>query len=393
MEKQEKIRRFIPCSLYCTDKIESWLEEMASEGYIFYTFSKFDYAVFLKDKPQKMYYRLCLRGRNRHQSEMQKLMQKHGWERKGEIKNLDIYISHDSESLAADNDYEISELRDKAIKYRSKQNIISFIFPLLIIATYIFFDDVAISAVNFGIGALLIPISLILFVAARQIIETADIKIYKKHIDDKNALVKNISKINLALYVAKYISIMFAFLSFVFVIASPDANSDIWYSNSDKNENPPFATVEDFVTGIASLKSEDNNDPAALFNKWSNSISAVNYYWRENDMLIQSDGTTEEIQLNVDYHETISPLLAKWLIWDYFWEDKSMKITSEVNIISGYDIDYGLTYHNWDYLVVIAQKGNKFTKAEFFSVRQEPFEETSSITDEEAIEIICSNFQ
>ena len=29
MEKQEKIRRFIPCSLYCTDKIESWLEEIA----------------------------------------------------------------------------------------------------------------------------------------------------------------------------------------------------------------------------------------------------------------------------------------------------------------------------------------------------------------------------
>ena len=138
----------------------------------------------------------------------------------------------------------------------------------------------------------------------------------KKQINDSNTYIKITSKINLLLFTAKYILIAVALLSFIFVLASPDANSDIWYSNSDKNENPPFATVADFVPENASLKSEENNDPAALFNKWSNSVSAVNYYWRENDMLIHPGGTSEEIQLNVDYHETISPLLSKWTIWD-----------------------------------------------------------------------------
>ena len=158
MENQDKIRRFIPCSLYCTDETASWLEEMAAEGYILYKFSKLDYAVFIEDKPQKIHYRLCLKGNGKNKSETEKLMQKYGWERTDEIKNLIVFSSHNPEPFETDDNYELTELRDKAIKYRSKQSIISFVSPLLIIAMYIFFRDSAIDAVKFGIGALLTPI-------------------------------------------------------------------------------------------------------------------------------------------------------------------------------------------------------------------------------------------
>ncbi len=398
MENQEKRRRFIPCSLYCTDKIESWLEEMAAEGYVLYKFSKFDYAVFTRDKPQKIHYRLCLRGSNKHQSEMQRLMQKHGWEKTGEIKNLDIYSSYNPEPPSADNDYEIAKLRDKAIKHRSKQSIISFFAPLLIISSYIFFKDVAIDAVKFGIGALLMPISIILSLTAMQIIETIDIRTYKKHINDKNTHIKNTGKINLVFYTAKYISVAAIFLSFIILLISPspEASSDILYDSISQNENPPFATVEDFVTENATKKGDPETDPGALYSKWSNAVSKLNYFWREEDAFLHSDGTTERIQILVSYHEASNPILAKHLIWDYYWDDKATKITSDVNKISGYDIDYGITYRNWNFLVVIAQKGNTIIKAEFESVRlteEEPFEVIESITDEEVINIICRNFQ
>lgn len=398
MENQERIRRFIPCSLYCTDKIESWLEEMAADGYVLYKFSKFDYAVFTRDKPQKINYRLCLRGSNKHQAEMQKLMQKHGWEKTGEIKNLDIYSSCNPVSPSADNDYEMSKLRNKAIKYRSKQNILSVISPLLIIASYIFFKDIAIDAVKFGIGALLLPMTIVLSLIAWNIMEIIDIRTYKKHISDKNSYIKNTGKINLVLYTAKYISVAAIFLSFIILLISPSSksSSDIWYDSITEGENPPFATVEDFVTGNATKKGDPETDPGALYSKWSNAVSKLNYYWREDNDFLHTDGTTERIQLNVDYHDTVSPLLAKWLIWDYYWDDKATKITSDVNKISGYDIDYGLTYRNWGYLVVIAQKDNKLIKAEFESVRtteDEPIKTIESITDEEVINIICSNFQ
>ncbi len=397
MENQERRRRFIPCSLYCTAKIESWLEEMAAEGYVFYKFSKFDYAVFTRDKPQKIKYRLCIKGSNKHEAEIQKLMRKYGWERAAEIKNLIVFSSQNPQPFEADDERELSEIRDKAIKYRSTQNLISVIPTLPIIATYIFFKDIAIDAVNFGIGALLAPISIIFFLIAWNIMEIIDIRTYKKHISDKNSYIKNTGKINLVMYTAKYISVASILLSFIFLLISPspEASSDIWYSNSDKSENPPFATVEDFVNGNATKKGDPETDPGALYSKWSNAVSKLNYFWREDNDFLHTDGTTERIQLNVDYHDTFSPLLAKWLIWDYYWKDKSIKITSDVKKISGYDIDYGLTYRNWGYLVVIAQKDNKLIKAEFESVRttkDEPIKTIESITDEEAINIICSNF-
>ncbi len=398
MENQEKIRRFIPCSLYCTAKIESWLEEMAADGYILYKFSKFDYAVFTKDKPQKNHYRLCLKGKYKDESEMQNLMRKYGWERICEIKNLIVFSSQNPIPFEADDKFKLIELRDKAVKHRSKQNLISVISPLLIIASYILFKDVAIDAVKFGIGALLTPISIIFFLIAWQIVEIIDINTYKKHISDKNSYIKNTGKINLVLSAAKYISVAAIFLSFIILLISPstEASSDIWYSNSDKSENPPFATVEDFVTGNATKKGNPETDPGAMYNKWSNAVSKLNYFWQEEYDYLHSDGTTERIQILVSYHKASNPILAKHLIWDYYWKDKTTKIRSDVKKISGYDIDYGITYRNWNFLVVIAQKGNTVIKAEFESVRlteEEPFEVIESITDEEAIEIICSNFQ
>lgn len=267
---------------------------------------------------------------------------------------------------------------------------------LLPILTFIIFKGSAISAVTFGIDALLIPISMILFVLARHIIEIIDAETYKKHISDNNTHIRNTSKINLTLYVSKYISVVALLVSFVFLLFTPEANSDILYDSIVENENPPFATVEDFVTENAVKKGNPETDHGALYNKWSNTVSKLNYRWRENSDFLHTDGTTERIQLNVEYHDTLSPFLAKLLIWDYYLEDKSLKINSKTKTINGYDIDYGLTYRNWGYLVVIAQKDNKLIRAEFESVRiteDEPFKTIESITDEEAIDIICNNFQ
>lgn len=397
MENQETIRRFIPCSLYCTAKIESWLEEMAAEGLVLYKFSTLDYAVFIKDEPQRISYRFCLKGNSKDESEVNKMMHKYGWEKVCEAKNFIIFASPVPVTFESDDIYRLKELRDKAVKYRSMQNIISLVSYLMIIASYIFFKDIAVDAVNFGIGALLTPISILFFLIAWQTVEIIDIRTYKKHISDKNAYIRNTGKINLILHTAKYISIAAIFLSFIILLVSPSAktNNDIWYDSIAENENPPFATVEDFVTGNAIKKGDPEKDPGALYSKWSNAVSKINYHWRESSDFLHTDGTTESIQLNVDYHDTFSPLLAKWLIWDYYFKDKSIKITSDVKKISGYNIDYGLTYNNWGYHVVIVQKDNKLIKAEFSSVRTaegEPIRIIESITDEQVIDIICNNF-
>ena len=291
MDSRKKIRKFIPCSLYCTAKIETWLEEMASEGYILYSFSRFDYAVFTKEEPQKIQYRLFLKGSVKQEPEIQKMMRKYGWESNGNIKNLFVFSSKSPAPFESDDEHKLSELRDEAVKHRSKQNIINFISPLLIIAMYIFFKDIAVESVNFGIGALLIPTTMILSLIAWQIIEMIDIRTYKKHIRDNTIYIRNTGKINLILYTAKYISVAAIFLSFIFLLISPspEASSDIWYDSLSKSENPPFATVEDFVTGDATKTDDLETDPGALYNKWSNAVSKTNYRWYEEDCFLHSN--------------------------------------------------------------------------------------------------------
>ena len=116
-----------------------------------------------------------------------------------------------------------------------------------------------------------------------------------------------------------------------------------------------------------------------MYQKWSNAVSSVNYYWIENEEFIYEDGTTERLHFNVSYHETSNNIFAKWLVWDFYFEDKLKEINSDVIKLSEYDIDFGLTYHNWNYLVVIARKDNKIIKAEFESV---------NLNEQEVIEII-----
>ena len=382
MDNQKKVRKFIPCSLYCTEKIAKWLEDMAAEGYVLYTFSKFDYAVFYKGEPKKTRYRLWLRNDNKLEEEAKEIRQKYGWRRIDDVRCLEIYCSDGNEIPGIDTDEKALELQDKAIKYQLRQNIISLCLLLFPTIIYCLFKEFGSSAVNFGIGALLLPILMLLFVIAKHTAEIIDIKTYKKHTEDKNAYIKNTSKINLFLYATKYISLIVLLVTFIPFLHSADTVKDVWYSNSDSNETFPFVTIEDFIPDDAVRKSETKGDSSAIYQKWSNVVSPVNYYWCENDIITLPDGTNTEISLRITYHETKSPILARWVASDYYLEDKSFKINSKVHKLSDFGIDYGLYYHTPIANVVIAQKGNKLIMAEFLSLEFYSVEET--------IEIICN---
>lgn len=384
MGNQNKIRRFIPCSLYCTDKIESWLEEMAAEGYIFYTFSIFNYAVFIKDAPKRIRYRLCLKNAGKHETDMLKIMQKYGWQSNGEVKKLEIYTADGTEIQGLENDCEAVEIQNKAIKYHSKQNTVSFFLMLLTFLMYVFLDDYGISAVRFGIGALLFPISMFLFIIIKHFTEITDVKTYKRIFENKESHNKRSGKTYNLLHAAKFASLVIFIISFIILLSSNEIGGNVRHSNYDNDEKTPFAAIEEFLPDDALRKSEMQNEHSALYQKWSNSVSPVNYFWYENDIVTLSDGTTADLTLNVNYHETTSPILAKWVVYNYFLKDRLNKISSDVHKLKGYDIDFGLYYQNQYYKVVIAQKGNTVIKVEF-----QPF---VFLSDEEVIKIICSNF-
>lgn len=385
MDKQKKIRRFIPCSLYRTDKIEKWLEEMAAEGYIFYTFSKFDYAVFYQEEAQKIRYRIWLKNAEKQANEARKLRQKYGWKMVDEVRNLEVYRAVGTEIHGINSDEQLISLHNQAIKYHSKQNTISFILLLLPVTMYILFKEVGTSAVNYGITALVLPIFLILFTILKQITDTISLHTYKKNFEDPDTYTKIGSKINFFFYAAKYISIIILCIAIIPFFSSIKKSRDIWYSFSE-NETVPFATLDDFLPDGASRKS---GNESVLYQKWSNYASPVNYFWTEDDAVTLSDGTTADCRVHVSYHETFSPLLAKWVVWDSYFEDKAIKIYSEIQKLSGHNIDYGIYYRAAVFNVVILQKDNKVMITKFYL----PFESDNILTDEKVTEIICKHFE
>lgn len=386
MEKQKKIRRFIPCSLYCTDKIEKWLEDMAAEGYVFYNFSTFDYAVFTQQTPQKIRYRIWLKGKEKYADEARSLRQKYGWQLTDEMKNLELYRSVGAEIPGIENDERLTEIHNDAIKYHTKQNTLSFILLLLPIAIYILFEEIGTSTVSFGLSAFIMPIFLLLYTVLKQIANIINISTYKKNIENSDTYTKKGSKINFFFDAAKYISLIIFCAAIIPFFYSMEKSRDVWNPSPPEIESVPFATLDDFLPDSASRKS---GNEGILYQKWSNYASSVNYYWSEDDDVTFSDGTTGNCRTIISYHETISPLLAKWVVWDYFFEDKSFEINSEVEKLSGDNFDYGIYYRTPVLSVVILQKGSKVLMTEFYFFS----ESDNSPTDEEVTEIICKNFE
>jgi len=131
----------------------------------------------------------------------------------------------------------------------------------------------------------------------------------------------------------------------------------------------PFATFEQLCPE-GTYTAEKMLEPNYII-EWSDWLSPYNAEWMECAK-VKTDGGVIEGTLYVDYHETVHPVLARWLASEYHWEDRwdgfRMEDDYQPLELPELGMDYAVAYLDWlHWPTVILVKDNRMVKASIHS--------------------------
>lgn len=127
--KEKRLRRYPPCPVYEIGKLESWLSDLASEGWLLEKQSAFfGYLIFRKDKPQTAHYRLEAIGKRQSRfngddpqepfPEARAMYESFGWTFVMQYREFFLYRSLDPSPRELHTDPEIQAITIKQLNRR-----------------------------------------------------------------------------------------------------------------------------------------------------------------------------------------------------------------------------------------------------------------------------------
>lgn len=385
MKKTEKIRRFIPCSLFNISKLEDWLEDMAADGCILQSLSNSGIATFIKTEPKIIHYRVWPKNKFSDEGDVKRLRESYGFVRIDENTNLDIYITDSNTSNHIDNDEDAERFHKKAIKHQRYLCIFDLISALAAIAFYFFIKPFFLTAVTFGWAFSILPVLLILFTAIKGLIKLINIGKLKNPSTKPDINEKNNWQAASILNTVLNISEKAFVIILIPLLIGWDYNVHIDSHISSCNEELPFATVKDLFPD-AEYQERTRSD-RNVYNNWSLFFAPVNYEWNEDAILTFSDGSVYRCHLRVNYHETASPFMAKAVAREYIRKDNSLFSRLDIRDLPQLDADYAVFYSYITNTIVI-QNDNKIIKSDYFLSS----ETDKEIPDDEIIRTIYEHF-
>lgn len=368
-EKVKKRRLLEPCPAYDVERIESWLQDMAKEGWVLEGDSAYwlGFFTFVKAEPQEVRYRLEPKTErhsdflNSPDEDAVELYKEYGWEFVTQFHYFYIYRTADPDAREPNTDLAVQATALKQIK----RNTISSLINQLIISIYWiprWVNEIYRMLVSFDWTVF--PAFLALLVTA-VVVATKDflhIRKLRKQLNNnipldhnkpwrKNANLKRIGKVAV---VVLYVYVLAAIFSSCFNTLSRS------YEHTPAEEfpgDPPFVTCADMGEFTKSKFLDGYN----AYNQYSTMLAPTIIEWKEYGDLITDDGIPFHGGIIIDYYETRSPWLARGLVDDFMYEHEKhdgFQILSAPDI----DVDYVVCYDSI-YPVVLIQHGNIFVRA------------------------------
>lgn len=358
MKEKQYIHRICPCHNYDIEGIQTWLEDMAKEGWIL---EKNGYGLctfsFQRGKPIRLRYRLevLFEGKRSYDERLAylDLIKNSGWSRIAEFQGFDIFCTEDPNARELSTDPQIQASTLTKLRHRQRNCYLFLLFYVIFLhsirsPSLIFpFRN----AVTFGPLATGFMLCFVLYVFIIPLIDILRIRKAEKKL--KSGVLLNQRKewkpraawhrFCKTVPVFLCITTICAWIGGLFMVAN---RQDMAVDSPD----PPFVTLRDLSDGSYKL-TDHPLDKRNYYVIWSNSVAPVNYEWREYAR-ITADDTRNTGYLIVEYHETISEWFAQGLADDYHlyqtsrfpdWEELDVPNTGldEVRLIGthgSYDI-------------------------------------------------------
>ena len=323
--------RFPPCPAYDIEGTESWLQDMAAEGYFLKKFT-LGLAVFEKSQPRRVRYRLDAAETAKTidtttpPRDVQDSYEMFGWQFVTRRVEFFIYISEDSSDRELNTDPKVQALAIDLVRKRMLCHtwnlfLIWFLLPFLQGELPTIWIAMVIGSPLYALGLVLFLwagiITLYKFFHLRKVRKQLASGIPLRHKKDWK---KHPKRRGIGI-------VTFTLLLCVFVAGFAHAamtEQDQYVPITEYDEDLPFATLKDLMPGsveepFVSISGSNINrimvdtDILAPVIIDYNAISNVYMNGKEQFYGI----------LDVQYYETCSPIMARALAWEFEWRDRS----------------------------------------------------------------------
>lgn len=380
--KEPKLaHRLIPCPQYDVSGMECWLSDMAKQGLILQNDGFFaGIATFEKASPQNVKYRLQPAEKSTSMwadnngdpdEEVVELSKEYGWEYVAKRGEFHIYRTKDFTAREFHTDPEVQALAMNAMRKRQRDNLFSSVFFGLFYPWLLFKGKMMLSIVHVGTIPMVLIMIGCLWMSINSIVGAVKlIKLRKKVLNGEETGSGSNWKKGIWVYHANnvlrrcvYIIAIFWFLK----LMGDQIIYEEYIPLADYTKDMPFATMEDFLPGgereLMNMKVGNMN----TVREWSDLLSPVNFEWDEVGEVTHSDGRVLSGGLEVIYHETKAPWIAKRLAREYLLKGRESKEFELLDLeIEGLDqvIAYSSTLR---YPSVILRKDGKILHARFYT--------------------------
>ncbi len=339
MRERRTLYRLPPCPAYDVEGTESWLGDMAREGWHLAADGVWcGVARFERGEPRTVRYRLAAAkgstsiwadGDGRPDGEQVETGAALGWEYVGNRGEFHIFRSDDPAALELDTDPQVQALALEAVRNRQQTSLVTWFLWVVIYPLFQIRGTVLLSVLQFGTPLTLGLVGVLLWSLLAAGREYFHLRKLKKRLEAGEPLEH---KANWQKKRRWYWGLKAA--RWAFVLCMLCLLTHAWAAWEDGEipmagygGTPPFATLAD-LAGEGAVRMGGSMPEYDTVREWSDPLAPVNLYWAEHGDYRLADGTDFDGMLYVYYHRVASPWLAQRLAeeyrrkdcWDSLWD-------------------------------------------------------------------------
>lgn len=371
---KKKIYRIAPCPNYDVERVESWLQDMAKDGWVLDgEGSVLNILAFQKTEPQLIRYRLEPKPKGAMDDEtpsadMQEMCREYGWEFVRQFDYFFIYRAISPDAREMNTDMEVQAVSLRSVKRQALFRILYLTFLWSGSTRRLFaqsFRLLLTSGPLYYLGLL----SLEVWIFTEIIVRTLHIHRLQRKLKHNTPLDHSKPwKKGAAFHrTGKIFWWVFYLFLLAYMITSCTANLADGRHMADYTGDPPFVTMIDLCEEEDASYTILNPTLSNAVVEKSNLLTPKYMEWREEAEIVTAGGETISGSLDITYYETVSPWLARNLAQDLleYAQDRHshFRYLDEPKVNADFSAVYAFV--NGADPVILIQNGNYVIQADF----------------------------
>ena len=380
-DKSKKTYRIPPCADYDVEGMESWLTDMAAEGYILAEDGFFaGVATFEKTQPQKLKYRLEAAQKSTSMwaddggepdPEAVELSKLYGWKYVAKRGRFYIYCSDDPSARELNTDPQVQALALDYVRRSQRDHVFTIIWWTLMYPLIGIRGTLLIFSINVGSWLMLMALGCVIWGIITSAIGLSHLKRMKRDLLDTGLIYTGRnwkdSRTKYFITEACRVLLIIVWIIAAIIAVSRTADDKNRIALEDFSGEVPFATMADFAPdGEYELENWGFSNSVHI---WDDILSPCSVDWNELAQVHMPDGTTLEGGLYVDYNELPFDWMAAWAAGEYWISDTKKR--EESLELPELDVDYAVGYTDGIFPTVILRKDNKVIHAYFYQTSED----------------------